>query len=78
MAFDAASGDFWVLNSLARRMVATLVNDGPLNERELRARVAIGGSGEFTDAVWCATLSEVIESRLLQPFGSPPDSVNEP
>ena len=78
LAFDAASGDFWVLTSLARRMVATLSNDGPLNERELRDRVAVGGTGEFADAVWCATLSEVIESRLLQPFGSPPNSVNEP
>lgn len=78
LAFDAASGDVWILTSLARRMVTTLVNDGPLNERELRARVAVGGFGEVTDAVWCTTLSEVIVSRLLQPFGSRPDSVNDP
>lgn len=70
LAFDAASGDFWVLSSVSRRMVEWLVQEGPLESDVLRLRFGALPSGFLHDQEWMSTVAGLIAAGLLQELGA--------
>ena len=66
LVFDEASGDYWVLNPLALRIVRALHGGALAKRSELTRLVQIGGDGSVDAPDLSGTLAELVEARLLQ------------
>jgi hypothetical protein len=71
LAFDAASGDFWILSGLGQRIVEALLVNGPLDECELRHRMSTHRDRSDLDTEWSAVIASTLASALLQQSESP-------
>jgi hypothetical protein len=72
LAFDAASGDFWILSSLGQRIVEVLSVSGPLGERELRDRLSAYPDRFDLRLEWSSAIASTLASGLLQQSESLP------
>ncbi|MDE2398649.1 MAG: hypothetical protein KGL43_03090 [Burkholderiales bacterium] len=66
LVFDEASGDYWVLSPLGRRIVETVRETGFANPADLVRRLAGDSPVDAEERPLLSTISELVEARLLQ------------
>ncbi len=66
LAFDACSGDYWVLDGLGRFVVERLLEGGPASPQSLQAEVAATPAIAHAADDLPAGLASLLEAGLLQ------------
>ncbi len=68
LAFDACSGDFWVLDELGHRVLQRLLDRAPLPAGQLQAEFGGRTGGSDVGEAMANVLARLQEAGLIQPM----------
>lgn len=66
LAFDACSGDYWVLDELGHRVLRQLLDRAPLSAGQLRADLGLDTGETLADDGLAPVLARLQEAGLIQ------------
>jgi hypothetical protein len=72
LAFDACSGDYWVLDALGHHVVQRLLGDGSRSSADMSRDCAPAAESGFGTDVLEPALSRLFEAGLIQPRAPAP------
>jgi PqqD family protein of HPr-rel-A system len=67
LAFDACSGDYWVLDALGRQVMQRLLDGGAQSTAQLKATCASGLRGAGGADELDPALAQLLEAGLIEP-----------